>query len=366
MKIECIKDKLIEGVSKADRLTGKNLSLPILSCINLKATRNSLVIRATNLDCGIEVKIPAKVDKEGEVALHGGVLNSLLAGLPKEKNITLESKDGNVLISTSSNTTLIKTFSPDDFPNIPKLDTNKVIEINPKLLVKGFKSVVYSASISTVKPELSSVYVFKEDADLVFVSTDSFRLAEKRVKIKDSIDFPSVIIPAKNVADIIRTLDGISEDIKVLFDKNQIAFEAKDVYLMSRVIDATFPDYKQIIPKAFVTEVIVLKQDLVDSLKTSHVFSDKFNQVNIKALPSKKSFVISTKNSDIGEYTNNIDSSITGQDVDINFNHKYIADCFQSIDTDSLVLSISGANKPLVLKGVSDKSFTYLVMPMNR
>jgi DNA polymerase III subunit beta len=366
MKIECIKEKLMEAIAKADRLTSKSLSLPILSCVDIKATKNSLVLRATNLDCGIEVKIPAKVDREGEIALHGGVMNSLLAGLPKEKNITLESKDGNVLISTSSNTTLIKTYSPDDFPTIPKLETQKMIEISPKLLVKGFKSVFYSASQSTVKPELSSVYVFKEGSELVFVSTDSFRLAEKRVKIKDSIDFPSVIIPAKNVADIIRTLETISDDIRVLFDKNQIAFEGKDVYLMSRVIDATFPDYRQIIPKAFVTEVVLLKQDFVDSLRTSHVFSDKFNQVNVKALPSKKSFVISTKNSDVGEYTNAIDSSITGEDVDINFNHKYIADCFQSIDADSIALSISGSNKPLVMRGVSDKSFTYLVMPMNR
>ena len=366
MKIECIKEKLMEGIAKADRLTSKNLSLPILSCVDIKAVKNSLVIRATNLDCGIEVKIPAKVDSEGEIALHGGVMNQLLAGLPKEKNITLESKDGNVIISTSANTTLIKTYAPDDFPTIPKLETQRTIEISPKILVKGFKSVVYSASISTVKPELSSVCVFKEDSELVFVSTDSFRLAEKRVKVKDSVDFPSVIIPAKNVGDIIRTLESVTDDIRVLFDKNQIAFEAKDVYLMSRVIDATFPDYKQIIPKAFVTEVVVLKQDFVDSLKTSHIFSDKFNQVNVKAMPSKKSFVISTKNSDVGEYTNAIDSSITGQDLDINFNHKYIADCFQSIDSDSLQLSIAGANKPLVMRGVSDKSFTYLVMPMNR
>ena len=366
MKIECIKEKLIEAITKADRLTGKNLSLPILSCINLTAKGNSLVVRATNLDCGIEVKIAAKVDVEGEIALHGGIMNSLLAGLPKEKNITLESKDGNVVISTSSNTTLIKTFPPDDFPTIPKLETEKTVDISPKFLLKGFKSVVYSASISTVKPELASVYVFKEDSDLVFVSTDSFRLAEKRVKIKDSLEFPSVIIPAKNVGDIIRTLENMTDDVKVLFDKNQIAFEAKDVYLMSRVIDATFPDYKQIIPKVVVTEVVVLKQDFVDSLKTSHVFSDKFNQVNVKALPSKKSFTISTKNSDVGEYVNSIDSSVTGQDVEINFNHKYIADSFQSIDSDSIALSISGANKPLVMRGVSDKSFTYLVMPMNR
>jgi DNA polymerase-3 subunit beta len=366
MKIECIKEKLMEGISKAEKLTGKNLSLPILSCIDIKTAKNSIVVRATNLDCGIEIKIPAKVEEEGEIALQGGVLNSLLSGLPKEKNITLESKEGNIVVSTTGSTTLIKTFSPEDFPSIPKLETTRTIEINPKPLIKGFKSVVYSASTSTVKPELSSVYVYKDGSDLVFVSTDSFRLAEKRVKVKEGLDFPSVIIPGKNVGDIIRTLENVSDDIKVLFDKNQIAFEGKDIYLMSRVIDATFPDYKQIIPKTFVTEVVVLKQDLIDSLKTSHVFSDKFNQVNIKALPSKKSFTISTRNSDVGEYTNSIDSSITGQDLDINFNHKYLSDCFQSIDSDSLSISISGANKPLVMKGVSDKSFTYLVMPMNR
>lgn len=366
MKIECIKEKLVEAISKADRVTGKNLSLPILSCVYLKAGQNSILIRATNLDCGIEVRIPAKVEEEGEIAFHGSVMTQLLAGLPREKNVTLESKEGNVVISTSTNTTLIKTFSPDDFPTIPRLETERTIEISPKILVKGFKSVVYSASVSTVKPELASVYVFKDGADLVFVSTDSFRLAEKRIKIKDSIDFPPVIIPAKNVADIVRTLEGISDDVRMLFDKNQVAFESADSYLMSRVIDATFPDYRQIIPKTFATEVVVLKQDLIDSLKTSHVFSDKFNQVNVKALPSKKSFIISTRNSDVGEYTNAIDSSVTGQDLDINFNHKYLSDSFQSIDSDSVSISISGANKPLVMRGVSDKSFTYLVMPMNR
>lgn len=366
MKIECIKEKLIEGIAKADRLTGKNLSLPILSCIHMKASKSSVVIRATNLDCGIEVTIPAKVSEEGEIALHGAVLSSLLSGLHREKNITLETKDGNALVSTSSNTTLIKTFSPEDFPSIPKLETHKTIEISPKLLVKGLKSVVYSASTSSIKPELSSVYVYKDGSELVFVSTDSFRLAEKKVKVKDTLDFPSVIIPSKNVLDIIKSLEGTTDDIQVLFDKNQIAFEANDMYLMSRVVDATFPDYKQIIPKSFVTEVVVLKQDLVDSLKTSNVFSDKFNQVNIKALPSKKSFVVATKNSDVGEYTNAMDASVTGQDVDINFNYRYIADCFQSIDADSLALSIGGSNKPLVIHGVSDRSFMYLVMPMNR
>jgi DNA polymerase-3 subunit beta len=366
MKIECIKEKLVEALSKTERMTGKHLSLPILSCVYVKASKNEITIRATNLDCGIEIYIPAKVSKEGEVAFHGSILSSLLSGLQKDKNVTIESKDGGISVSSNLNTSTIKTQSPEDFPTIPKLDTDKVIEIDPQLLVKGFKSVWYSASVSTVKPELASVYVYKDGNELVFVSTDSFRLAEKRVKVKESVQFSPVIIPAKNIPDITRILEGARGDIKFYFDKNQIGIEGKDFYLMSRVIDATFPDYKQIIPKVFVSEVIALKQDVSDSLKTAHVFADKFNQLSVSAHPSKKTFEIATKNNDVGDFKSAIDATLSGQDLDINFNHRYVSDCLQSIESDSISFSLSGQNKPMVMRGVSDKSFTYLVMPMNR
>lgn len=366
MKIECVKEKLIEGLSKIERMTGKHLSLPILSCVYMKASKNEVVLRATNLDCGIEIYIPAKVSGEGEVAFQGSVLVSLLSGIQKDKNVIIESKEGSVSVSSNSNTSLIKTQSPDDFPTIPRLDTDKAIDIDPHLLVKGFKSVWYSASLSTVKPELASVYVYKDGHELVFVSTDSFRLAEKRVKVKDSIQFNPVIIPAKNISDITRILEGSKGDVKFFFDKNQIGIEGKDFYLMSRVIDATFPDYKQIIPKAFVSEVITLKQDVSDALKTAHVFADKFNQLSVSVHPSKKTFEISTRNNDIGEFKSALDATLSGQDLDINFNHRYVSDCLQSIESDSISFSLSGQNKPMVMRGVSDKSFTYLVMPMNR
>jgi len=366
MKIECVKDKLVEALGKIERLTGKHLSLPILSCVYLKASKNELVLRATNLDCGIEVYIPAKISGEGEVAFQGSILTSLLSGTPKEKNITIESKDGSIAVSSSLNTSIIKTQSPEDFPTIPKLDTDKVVEIDPQLLVRGFKSVWYSASISTVKPELASVYVYKDGHELIFVSTDSFRLAEKRVKVKDSVQFPPVIIPAKNIPDIIRILESTKGDIKFFFDKNQIGIEGKDFYLMSRVIDATFPDYKQIIPKVFVSEALALKQDVSDALKTAHVFADKFNQLSVSVHPSKKTFEIATRNNDIGEFKSAIDATLSGQDLDINFNHRYVSDCLQAVESDSVSFSLSGQNKPMVIHGVSDKSFTYLVMPMNR
>ncbi|MEI6528390.1 MAG: DNA polymerase III subunit beta [bacterium] len=366
MKVECIKEKLYSAVSKADKVTGKNLTLPVLSCVLLEAKGNFLTVKATNLDLGLEIKVPAKIESEGVVAVPGSVLNSFLSNLQDDKSINLELVEGNLVVFSSNNKAVIKTFTVDDFPTIPSVENEKVFILAAADFVKGLKAVWYSASTSNIKPELSSVYIHSNDDGLVFVATDSFRLAEKTVKAKKVEEFGSVLIPFKNVADILKIINDEKEEMEVNITKNQISLKFSNTYVVSRVIDGVFPDYKQIIPKEFKTEVVVLKQDLVNTLKISNIFSDTFNQINIKALASEKKFEFRTKNSNVGENVNNIQAAITGEDVEINFNFKYIIDCFQSIDSDSVSMSFNGLAKPMVIKGVSDKSFTYLVMPMNR
>jgi DNA polymerase-3 subunit beta len=325
-----------------------------------------LILKATNLDLGIEIKIPAKVSKEGVVAVPGAVLNSFLTNLTADHNLILEVKDGNLHILSSNSQTTIKSHQIEDFPTIPKVVDGRIYEINSLDLVKGLKSVWYSASLSSIKPELSSVYIHSKDEGLVFVATDSFRLAEKVVKFKKNSEFEQILIPFKNVADLLKIISDEKEALAINFTKNQISFEYKDIYIVSRVIDGVFPDYQQIIAKEFKTEVIVLKQDLINVLKMSNVFSDSFNQINIKVLPKDKVLEIKSKNSNVGENVNKLSATVSGEEIEINFNHKYIIDCFQSIDSDTVSLSFNGLNKPMVIRGISDKSFTYLVMPMNR
>lgn len=366
MKAECIKEKFCLAVSKVEKVTGKNMTLPILSCILIEAKGNFLIFKATNLDLGIEIKIPAKISLEGVVAVPGNILNSFLTNLAGSNNLNLEEKGGNLLISTLESQALIKSYPSDDFPTIPKVVDGRIYEINSTDLIKGLKSVWYSSSLSSIKPELSSVFIHIKDEGLAFVATDSFRLAEKIVKFKKTDDFDQILIPFKNVADILKIISDEKEMLAINSTKNQISFEYKDVYIVSRVIDGVFPDYQQIIAKDFKTEVIILKQDLINILKLSNIFSDNFNQINIKVSPKDKLLEIKSKNSNIGESVNKLTASITGEEVEINFNHKYIVDCFQSIDSDTILLSFNGLNKPMVIRGVSDKSFTYLVMPMNR
>lgn len=366
MKIESLKSKLAEAVSKAEKITGKNLTLPVLNCILIETQGRDIVVRATNLDLGIEITIPVKVEKEGKVAIPGNVLNSFLSQSAGDKNVTLESLEGNIKVTSESGMTVIKSQNSDDFPTIPHIEGEKSFKLPAKDFIRGVKAVWYASATSSMKPELSSVYINSDDDGLVFVATDSFRLAEKHVKIKGVKDFGSMLIPVKNIPEIMRVLEGCTSDVDIVLTKNQIAFSYNGVYLTSRVVDGIFPDYKQIIPKNFKTTITVLKQDVVSTLKIATIFSDKFNKLSIKGHPSEKLFEFSTRNADVGESTNKIEAVLEGDDLDINFNYRYITDCFQSIDADSMSFGFNGLTRPLIIRPVGDHSFTYLVMPINK
>jgi len=365
MKLECKIEEIKNKISQVERITGKNLTLPILNSILLIASGKSLKLRSTNLNLGIEVEIPAKIEKEGLVAISGSVLGGVFSNVFQNENINLESIDGNLLIKTKKSKIKLKGQPCDDFPTIPRV-TGTSFEIESKKLIDGIKSVYYSSSVSDIKPEISSVFIYTNEDNLVFVSTDSFRLAEKKIKVKGIPEISGILIPFKNIAEILRVFGESSGVIKVCFNKNQISFSSDNVYLTSRIIDGVFPDYRQIIPKTSKTNAVVLKQDLLNALKISNIFSDKFNQVNLNISSKEKVFELSSANNDIGENKTYLDAAITGENIELGFNYKYFLDCFQSIATDSISIKASGSGSPLVVSPVSDSSFIYLIMPMNR
>jgi DNA polymerase-3 subunit beta len=365
MKFECKKEKIKKYINLADKITSKNSTLPILKHILLEVYKKKLIIKATNLDIGVEFTIPVKTENEGKIAVPGTILNNSLSYLTDE-NLIINFIDGNLKISTKNNTSiLIKSEKADDFPILPKIKNKESFFISTQKLIQGLKSVWYSSAVSDIKPEISSVFIYPDDEVLVFTATDSFRLAEKRIIQKNINEFNGIIIPFKNINEIIRVFEENKGDIEIISSKNQISFYSQEIHLTSRIIDGIFPDYKQIIPKEYKTEVIVLKQDLIDSLKLINVFSDKFNKVNIKIIPKENIFTLNSKN-ETGENTSNIKATIKGEEISLSFNYKYIMDCFQAINSYSVILQFNKENNPMVIKSVGDNSFIYLVMPINK
>lgn len=367
MKLDCVKKDIEEAVEIVARVVSNSATLPVLRCIIFEAQKNIITLRATNLELGIEKTIPATVTKEGSVAIPAQILLATLKTSPQQTKVSLEVVDGTVVLEIGGAKTTIKTIPLDDFPTIPKPETKTTYHIPKETLVQGVRNVLYSASTSLIKPELASVYMYHQDGMMIFVATDSFRLAEKKIALKTDEDIPTTIIPVKNTTELIRILETQPDgDIEVFIDEDQYSIQKEGLYITSRIIDGSFPDYKSILPKEKTTEVVILKNDLLQTLKKAQVFSDKFGQINIHIYPDKKTCTISSRNNDVGEIFDSLEAVVIGQDLDISFNYKYLIDAFQSLNTDSISLKFAGIGRPLIINGVGDKTFTYLVMPMNR
>lgn len=365
MNIECVQTKLADALRKTERVSGKNTTLPILSSVLLEVKGSQLLVRATNLELGVEISIPVKTEKEGVVAVLAQAVSSYVSSL-RGKNVTLIAEEKTLTIISEKQKATFNTFDHTDFPTIPQVSGTSVL-INAEKLREGIRSVVYSASVSSIKPELSSVYISGNDNnELVFVATDSFRLAEKKISEKSVGDIDSMLIPYKNVLEIERLLEGIDNDIEIVFGDNQIACIYGSLYITSRVVDGSFPDYKKIIPDSYTTKVIVLKSDLVDAFKVATIFSGKFNKVTLAIDPKKNSLTIETRSSEIGENKAEVDVKAEGLVLTVDFNYRYITDAFQAIESDSVELLFNGVSRPLVLRGSGSKDFTYIVMPMNK
>lgn len=364
MKIECVKLNLKNALVTAGRFVGKNLSLPVLRYALLLAGEKTVKLRATNLDMGIEIEIPARVEKEGVVAIPADTLANFLSNLPNEKNVVVEQVGDHLAISGSTFSTLIKGFGYEDFPTLPVVTKGATIEIDAKMLLSAFRATHYAVAISDIKPEFASVYCYTDERTLVFVATDSSRLAEKRVPLKSDPEPLSVLIPGKNIDEIAHALEGVDELVKICATKNQISFHTEHMHITSRLVDGAFPDYRQIIPKKFTTEATVLRQDLIDCLKLTTVFSGKLQQVRLKEYPNEKLFEIESRNDDIGETTHQIDAVLTGEAVEFLLNQRFLMDVLSYLSSDSVSLQAYGGGHPLVMRGVGDQTFTYLVMPM--
>ena len=365
MKFETTLHTLLTAASTTARFSEKKSNLPVLGCVLITAEGSRLTLRATNLECGVEVVISAKVLTDGIVAVPASIFAGFL-GNARGKSVSV-SLVGEVLkITTENSSASIKTLPYEDFPVLPRVPAEHSFTIKSIDFVKAIKNVLYCASLSAIKPELQSILVYGEAGKLTSAATDSFRLAEKTVPMRTGGSVPELLIPARNAAELVRILEGVSADVEIYYNNHQLSFQTDGVYYTSRLLDGSFPNYKQILPKKFTTEAVVLREDMAGALKSLSIFADKFAQVSLSIDAVKKSMFLSSRNPDVGEQISTIKAAIQGESVSVSFNGRYLADSLQSISGDSVRLHSNGPGKAILIKDAGDESFLYLAMPMNR
>ena len=365
MKFECGTEQLLSAVTLAARFVERKANLPVLGSILITAEGNQLTLKATNLECGVEVSVSAKISVGGVVAIPGAVLYGFLGNV-RGKTVTASLVRELLVLDTERAKASIKTVPHEDFPALPRVSAEKSFTLKTQDLTRALRSVVFCASTSAVKPELQSVLLYGDGGKLISVATDSFRLAEKVVPLRGNTSIPQLLLPARNAAELMRILEGMSGDVEIYYNDNQLSTHIDTVYYTSRLIDGTFPNYRQIVPKSFSTEAIALREDVGAALKSLSVFSDKFAHVSLSIEPTKKIITLMSRNPDVGEQTSMVKATIKGEGVSVSFNGRYLGDSLQSIAGESVRLHSNGPGKPMLIKDAADDSFFYLAMPMNR
>lgn len=371
MKVTVLQNKLKEGLIIAGKAISRSVTLPILRNILIKTEDNFFNISSTDLEIGIKWWILIKTNKKGEITVPYSVFSEFINLLP-DKNIDLELKDNNLIVNCDNYKTQINGLMSDDFPIIPEVKKEKVININSKIFCEGLSQIIDIPSPSKMKPEISGILFLFSNKQLKIVATDSYRLTEKIINLKESVkDNFSFIIPqktAKEVINIFREEDG---DIDIIINSNQILFESKmketdhpRVQLFSKLIEGDYPDYKSIIPLKYETKIVLDRDDFLNKIKAASVFSGRVNEVNLDINSKKEEVIVKSENPDLGDYNAVISANIEGEDVKISFNYKFLIDGLNNIKSSQILLGFNGESNPGIIKPIGKEDFLYVVMPI--
>ncbi len=367
MKLICTQENLNKGLNLVSYLADKNTNLPILNNVLLKATKNGLTLITTNLEIGIKVFIRSKVEEEGEFTVDAKLLNNFISLLPKE-NIEIITKDKVLNIKNKNQEANISGLDAEDFPLIPEIEKENEVEIKIKDLKKALNQVIFSASSDNSRIEINAVNFLFKSNQLILVATDSYRLTEKKIKINSNKE-KNLIIPLKTVQELVRILDEEdNQKINIYFNENQIMFIFNNIELVSRVINSKYPDYKQIIPKEFITTMRCEVNKLIPIIKSVSLFCKQgINDINLIFDSKNQKLEVSTTSSINGSKDiAKIPVKITGENNDIVFNFRYLLDGLNNINNKEIIININNSKSPGLLKPEDGQDYIYLIMPIKQ
>ncbi len=366
MRVEINFEKFKKEINKAIVACMKTGANPNLKGVYLESANNELVIRSTNIDIGFESTVPCKTEIEGKFLILGDVLGRLLntVNTKTTNSCVLEYSNNVCNITIDQHNFKLKTLSFDSFPGLPKVEGVDIV-VDNVVFLNGLKSVLYSVAKSEIKPEISGIFVKFLENNIYFVATDAYRLAEKKVDLEEAVPEISFIIPEKNVKDLIRVVDNdYNGKLKLTISKNSLQIKENNTFLVSRLIEGNFPNYTQIIPSAPVSFSVFLKEDLVRSLRIVSFFSDKTQQINLNI--TENSTEMEASNNEVGSTKEFLNSTLKGDPFTIKLNSKYLEEFLASVSDTSIVLKFTAQNKAIIVQGIQDTNYTYLLMPSYR
>jgi DNA polymerase-3 subunit beta len=316
-----------------------------------------LTVTGTDNEVTVRTFLDVEVTEEGSTVIPAKLAADAVRKLPSGA-VTVTSKDGEVEITGSGPRFNLRSMSVDDFPKIADADTSGAVEVDGSQLTHALAQVGVAASADDARPTLTGVLFEANDGALRLVATDSYRLAVK--------DVPSVatdqvkLVPHRALRELGRTVGGGA--MQVALGDRDASFVTDQGRLTVRVIDATFPNYRQLLPEGHANRLTVDKEAFLEAIGRAALVAE--DHIPVRLAMHQAGVELSVIRQEVGEETELLDGEYSGDDMTIAFNTRYLTDGVTAVDDEKVVLETSDPLKPGLLHGSESSDFRYLLMPV--
>jgi len=375
MKVSCLQENLARGLNIAGRAVSSRMSLPILGNVLIATDGGRLRLSATNLEIAITCWVGAKVEEEGAIAVPARTFSDFVSTLPSAPmDLEVDASSQTLHIQCGRTRANLKGNSPEDFPTRVQPPNEEAIELDATAVRDMIAQVVFAAAPDMERPILAGVLAEFEGNTLSLIAADGFRLSLRRQELERDLGQPmQIIVPARALSEVARIAAESKEPIRmqVLKDRSQVLFRIDEVELVSQLVEGLFPDYKQIIPKNYLTRTIVDTKELQAATRRASVIARGANNIirlqifaEEEGQPSR--MTVSAVAAELGDNVVDMDAMVEGESMRIAFNARYLLDLLDAIKTENLLLETSSPSSPGVFRplGPEAEDFTHIVMPM--
>lgn len=372
--------KLQEIMDLVTRFVSKHATLPILENVYIKASLDGLVFRAADMEKYIELELDVRVADEAAVTVNAKTLSDLLRTIEEETVVLgIDQQKDMVTLSSTQDTFQIRGIPAVEYVAVPQVVTDQSITIDAGQFALGVGKVEYAVTEKNFSPVLTGIYVrtktYDEQKKLVFVGTDSFRLAEYKIDFTTSgADDFALLIPKVHIADIKKVMEYFSSQwgitLEMQVTPNMVSFvmnlEGLKMQVTTLLIQGTFPEYEKesIMPTTFVTTAQVDKSQLDKAIRKISILTRDLNNFISLQVGPEQSVQLSSGQTDMGEWNTQISAEISWGDVKLGVNGKYVADFVRAIPGNKITLLINDSEKPMLCKDQDDPAYTYVVRPL--
>lgn len=378
MHVACTQENLHQGLALVSHVSGKVPNLPILGNVLLKTENGSLKLFTTNLELAVSCTVRGKVEREGEYTLPAKLFMDYVALLPAGK-VELELGEEGLEIRSGEQETTMKGMAATEFPVLPTVTNREICRLPAQEVKKALQQAAFAVSTSESRPELTGVACFFGDQDgktaVTFVATDSYRLAERTLVAPALTGEPAkLIVPSRAITELARILSSYKDDIggeqEVVWSctENQLMVNVGTVEVTTRLIDGSFPPYREILPKEFVTDVVIPRTELQKAVRAASLFSKQgLFDVHIAFDPTQGVCTVSSADQGTGKTQTKISCKIEGKENRVTLNSKYVSDGLSAMSTDEVKFRMIDAGNPvLILPEPFQEPYRYLVMPIRQ